>query len=342
MRATIRSIAEEAGVSNVTVSNVLRGLAGQASEETRVRVLEVAKRQNYIPVRPPTSQNSRVETGVVTVVPERQEVGFSDLDLATFQGIVEGARKHGFNLFTLVNQNAGKDGARQKFHFLDRSTDGFIFIASMQDQWVRVLDMLAEHKVPSVVCYRRNVPEGVAWASVDNEGIMREAVAHLVKRGHSRIAFIAGPPNNFDAIERLSGWKKAMLANGLDAGEHRIVAAMDDGHVPRQAAIDSVSSLDVTAAVCFDDSTAFMVWSSLEKQEIRVPDDISLVGVNNHFLAKVNGLTSVSFTFADVGRLAVEAWVELYNGGDAATCCKIAPLHLVSRNTVRDLNDNSV
>ncbi|RYG64734.1 LacI family transcriptional regulator, partial [bacterium] len=302
----------------------------------------VARRLNYIPVRPPTAQNSHVKTGIVTVVPERQEIGFSDLDLATFQGIVEGARQHDFNVLTLLHQNTGQKGARQNFHFLDRSSDGFIFIASMQDQWVRVLDMLAEHRVPSVVCYRRNVPEGVAWASVDNEGIMREAVQHLVERGHTHIAFIAGPPNNFDAIERLQGWKKAMRDHGLDAGDHRVVLAMDDSHVPRQAAIDSVSSLDVSAAVCFDDSTAFMVWCSLEKQGLSVPDNLSLIGVNNHFLAKVNGLTSISFSFTDVGRLAMEAWVELYNGGDAATCCKITPVHLVSRNTVRTLNENLV
>ena len=336
-RATIRQVAEVAGVSNVTVSNVLRGVESKASAATRARVLAAVRTLNYIPVKPPTSQNSRVATGVVTVVPERQEVGFSDLDLATYEGIIQGARQHGYNVLTLLHQKSRPSGVRQEFGFLDRSTDGFIFVASMQDQWVRALEMLAQYRIPSVVCYRRNVPEGVAAVAVDNEAAMRQAVAHLVEHGHSRIAFLAGPPNNFDAVERQRAWIAAMQAHGLDASEHRIVPAMGDNHVRRPEAIASVSSLDVTAAVCFDDGTALHLWHSLESQGLRVPDDLSLIGVNNNALAQLNGLTSVGFKFADVGRLAMDAWVELYQGHDARACCKTAPVHLVPRTSVRTL-----
>ena len=134
MRATIRQIATEAGVSNVTVSNVLRGLNSRASRETSERVLAAAAKLNYIPVKPPTAQNRHVETRVVTLVPEHHDVRHYDLDLFTYQGVIEGARRYGYSVLTMVQDETGRDG-REPLRFLDRSSDGFIFTVSLQEQW---------------------------------------------------------------------------------------------------------------------------------------------------------------------------------------------------------------
>ena len=338
VRATIRSIAEVAGVSNVTVSNVLRGLDSRASEETRARVLDAAAKLNYIPVKPPTTQNFHVETGVVTLVPEHHDIHHPDLDLFTYQGILEGARKHGYNVLTMVCLDQNKTIARQELRFLDRSSDGFIFTVSLQEQWARVFDILAKNRVPSVVCYHRAVPDGVAWVDVDNEGAMSGAVDHLVERGHSRIAFLAGPPDNFDARERRHAWTCAMQGRGLDASDRFIVQAAGKNYVQDAEAIASVSGLGVTAVVCFNDTLALALWDKLELQGLSVPGDISLVGMDNRPEAHERGLSSLSFSFADVGRLAMEAWIKLKNGEQAAHCCQVAPVRLVPRTSVRSLN----
>ena len=334
MRATIRSIALEAGVSNVTVSNVLRGLESRASSETRERVLAAARKLNYIPVKPPTTQNFHVETRVVTMVPEYHDIRYPDLDLFTYQGIVERARGHNYNVLTMLCHEDAGQMAGEGLRFLDRSSDGFIFAVSLREQWLRVLDILAQNRVPSVVCYHRDVPAGVAWVDVDNQSAMEQAVAHLVEAGHSRIAFLAGPPDNFDAGQRRQAWKGAMQKHGLGDGESFVVRAAGKDYVQDAAAIAGVKDLGASAAVCFNDTLALALWDALEAQGLRVPQDFSIIGMDDRIEARERGLSSLAFSFADIGRLAMDAWVELKNGGQAADCCRVAPVALKARDSV--------
>ncbi len=334
MRATIRQIAREAGVSNVTVSNVLRGLTHRASKETCERVLQAAEQLNYIPVKPPTAQNHHVETRVVTLVPEHHDVRHYDLDLFTYQGVIEGARHHGYSILTMVQREEDRTAGCQSLRFLDRSSDGFIFTVSLQEQWARVLDVVAHNKVPSVVCYNRNVPEGVAWVDVDNRAAMRAAVEHLVECGHEKIAFVAGPPDNFDATERRREWLCAMEEQGLQGGEASIVQGARAGYVINKEALASITNLSVTAAVCFNDTLALALWDAVEAQGLSVPGDLSIIGMDDRAEARERGLSTIAHSFRDIGRLAMEAWTELKEGHPSAGCCKVAPVQLRVRHSV--------
>ena len=337
MRATIRQIAAEAGVSNVTVSNVLRGLDKRASRETCERVLAAARKLNYIPVKPPTAQNRHVETRVVTLVPEHHDVRHYDLDLFTYQGVIEGARHHGYSVLTLVQNEAERDG-HAPLRFLDRSSDGFIFTVSLQEQWARVLDVVAHNRVPCVVCYNREVPDGVAWVDVDNRAAMRAAVEHLTERGHERIAFVAGPPDNFDATQRGREWAQAMNERGLSTAF--MVQGARAGYRIDGNALGAAARLDVTAAICFNDTLALALWDAALAQGKSVPGDLSILGMDNRAEAHERGLTSVAHSFTDVGRLAMDAWMELKAGAKSANCCRLAPVELVARRSVRVLKDN--
>lgn len=344
MRATIRQIAAECGVSHVTVSHVLRGVENRVSPQTRERVLQAAQKLNYIPVKPPTAQNYHVETRVVTLVPEHHDARHFDLDLFTYQGIIEGARQHGYSVLTMVRREREGEGC-ESLRFLDRSSDGFIFTVSLQEQWARVLGIVARNQVPCVVCYNREVPAGVAWVDVDNAAAMRLSVEHLAARGHSRIAFVAGPPDNFDARHREREWRAAMAAQGLSVDERAVVPGAGEGYVRNDAALASLAGLvaerGVTAAVCFNDTLALALWDAMEARGLSVPGDLSLIGMDNRPEAQARGLTSLAHSFIDVGRLAMQAWVELRGGAEAPGCSRIAPVQLMARDSVRDLNPSN-
>ena len=335
MRATLRSVAEAAGVSVVTVSNVLRGVESRASEPTRARVLAAAKRLNYLPVSPPTTQNRQSETRIVTLVPEHHDITHYDLDLFTYEGIIEGARAHGYDILTMVRDDREGSLQREKLRYLDRRSDGFIFISAI-GQWIRAFDIVAQHDIPTVVCYRRDAPSGVAWVDVDNDGVMQQAVEHLAQHGHERVAYLSGPSGNFNEKQRHRAWREAMQKHDLEVRDEFIVQGADEDYAPIAEALASVSRLKVTAVVCFNDTLALALWDELEAQGLRVPRDLSLIGVDNRVEAAERGLTSVAHSFKEVGRLAMDAWVELKNGGDAAKCCKVAPVNLVSRDSVRN------
>ena len=200
------------------------------------------------------------------------------------------------------------------------------------------MNIVAHNKVPSVVCYNRNVPDGVAWVDVDNRTAMRLAIEHLTERGHERIAFVAGPPDNFDATERRREWLEAIQKRGLNA--EFVVQGARAGYVTDIEALSTVTELGVTAAICFNDTLALALWDAVEARGLCVPEDLSIIGMDNRSEAAQRGLTSLSHSFADVGRLAMDAWVELKNGAKSSDCCKLAPVQLISRHSVHVLNNS--
>ncbi|BCM88915.1 HTH-type transcriptional repressor CytR [Abditibacteriota bacterium] len=338
MRSSIRNVAEEAGVSIATVSMVLRGIEGRTTDETRERVLKVARRLSYTPVKPPTSQNRPLETGIVTLVPEHQEMEKHDLHMLTYQGVVSVARRYGYDVLTSVGQESQQYTDQERTRYLDRRSDGFIFAVSYQGPWEDALQLLPEYKIPAVACFRPEAPAGVAAVSVDNAGAIRIAVEHLIAHGHRRIAYLCGPPDNFDEEVRRRAWVQVMREHGLEASERLLVPGSGPRHALDAATMASVAQLGVTAVACYNDAEALALWKTLEAQGLKVPDDISLVGIDDNPSAAPRNLTTIAHSFMDIGRLAMEAWIELRNGGEARDCYKLAPVKLIARASVRDLS----
>lgn len=338
MRSTIRDVAEEAGVSIATVSMVLRGIGGRTTEETREKVLKAARGLNYTPVKPPTSQNRPLETHIVTLVPEHQDMENHDLHLLTYRGVVSVARHYGYDVLTSVGEEAQQYTEAERSRYLDRRSDGFIFAVSYQGPWENALRLLPEYDIPTVACFRSEAPAGVAAVGVDNVGAIRMAVQHLVASGHRSIAYLCGPPDNFDEKVRRGAWVGAMQEHDLDASERFLVPGSGDRHRLDTQAMAAVGQLGVTAVVCYNDAEALLLWDMLESQGFKVPDDISLIGIDDNPRAAPRNLTTIAHSFMDIGRLAMEAWIELKNGGEARDCSKLAPVNLISRASVRDLS----
>ncbi|RYG75456.1 LacI family transcriptional regulator [bacterium] len=337
MRSTIRDVAEEAGVSIATVSMVLRGIGGRTTDDTRERVLKAAQVLKYAPVKPPTSQNRPLDTRTVTLVPEHKDLENHNLHMFTYRGVISVARQYDYDVLTAIGDEARRFGEAERKRYLDRRSDGFIFAVSYQGVWEEALQLLAEYKIPTVACFRSEAPAGIAAVDVDNAKAIRQAVEHLISNGHRRIAYLCGPPENFDEQVRRRAWVQAMRENGLDASERFQVPGALPAHVLDSEAMASVAELGVTAVVCFNDTQAMALWKVLEDQGLKVPDDISLIGMDNEPFAAKQKLTTFANSFMDVGRLAMEAWVQLKNGGEARDCYKLAPFRFVSRASVRDL-----
>jgi DNA-binding LacI/PurR family transcriptional regulator len=318
MRSTIRQVAERAGVSAVTVSNVLRGVESRASEETRQRVLEAVHHLNYLPVRPPTVQNRRVETGIISLVFEHADVTHHEIDLRTYEGLVEGARRHNYDLLTVLRNGRSWTPGREELRFLDQRSDGFIFAVPARGEWENAMAALGRHSIPTVSCYRRDTPEGVAWVDVDNEGVIGCAVEHLVSKGHRRIGYLSGPPHHFTTEDRRAAWIKSMKQHGLGEYTRRVVQGADENWEPDAAAMEQLLDMDLTAVVCFNDSLALDLW------------DVA------------RGLTTISHSFIDIGRLAMEAWMELRKAGFYRDCCKVTPFTLIEGHSVSSSADIAV
>ena len=241
--------------------------------------------------------------------------------------------RHGYDVLMMLRPDPDWAANRSEVQFLDRRSDGIVFASPIIGESQHTFDALARHSIPSVVCYRRDVPSSIAWVDPDNKGAMFGAVAHLAERGHQKIAHLTqDPQSSSDGRERQRYFKEAIRAFGLEARAEWIVSLPFYTATPEFAR--SLVEKGVTAVVCMNDLLALDLWKATEAAGLRVPDDLSLVGVDG-VEAEQYGLTSMQFSFADVGSRAVDALVALLGGQPAAQCCHEIPVQLFSRRSVR-------
>lgn len=342
MRSSIRQVAERAGVSAMTVSNVLRNRATKTSEQTRQRVLLAVHELDYVPVRA-AAQNRHVTThaiGVVFIQAMEGAVGYP-----TFFGMCRRARQlnHDLTIFLRSEPDWVKPGTEASF--LDRRCDGFIFVG---DNRREITETLIRHRVPVVECFSVNPPLGAARVLCDNAEGIRLAVRHLAAQGHARIAHLAGKGDSSEAVERREGFRGAVRELGLPETAGWIVQADTWGDLwgfgpgdagdltrpPVEAVLKLVAEQGVTAVVCANDLFALALWRMAEERGLRVPEDLSITGVDDIIEGKLRGLTSVAQPFDQIGHAAVDAIIAILGGAPAADVSRVLPVKLVERASV--------
>jgi len=335
MRATIRQVAERAGVSRTTVSNVMLGRHDIVASEKRDLVMQAVQELEYIPVRP-TLQNRRMETRLLAVpIMDPRSIGWA-INSGTFTGMCEAALVHGYDVMMMLRPDPDWAADRSEVQYLDRRSDGIVFASPLIGETARTFQALARHKIPAVVCYRRDVPDGIAWVDPDNRGAMFQAVAHLVAKGHTKIVHLTKEGSHeFDKVERRRFFMEAMRAHGLEECADWIVAIDFYSATPELAR--QIINRGATAVVCMNDLLATDLMQAMQAGGLSVPDDLSIVGMDG-IEAATWGLTSLEFSFSDVGKYAVDALVEILQGATPGDACKVLPVRLVERRSVKDLN----
>ena len=321
----------------MTVSNVLRG-RGVVAAATRERVLEAARTLSYIPVRA-TRQQYQVKTHVISMVVAGEWGLETGVNTRVYTGLCNAAREHDYNILTLLRQGTEEPIIHEHARFLDRHSDGFIFLNNAQSDWEDVWKSLSEHQIPTVVCLRTDLPEGIASINPDDREAMRLAVHHLVEMGHRRIAFVSGLLTHHANIERHFFFREAMGAHGLEAYADRTMTIYSFnptlGEMEHSShVVEDLEALDVTAAVCFDDYVAHYLRHEMEKKGLRVPEDYSVIGVNDDKEAEPAGLTTIAFSAREIGRRAVESLLKIMEGTAAQECHSVVPVELICRSSV--------
>lgn len=338
MRATIRQVAERAGVSRTTVSNVLLGRNDIVATDKRDQVLRAAHDLEYVPVRP-TLQNRHVKTHVIAVpFDEPAKIGWT-VNSGTYVGLCEEAMAHGYDVLMLLRADPDWAVNRSEIQFLDRRSDGVIFASPIIGESERTFETLARHDIPAVVCYRRDLPKELAWVDVDNRGAMYGAVQHLVEKGHRRIVHLSNVNHgSFDNRERRRYFSAAMCEQGLDEWSEAILEAQF--FAADASLVSEIMGTGATAVVAMNDLLALDLKNALTEAGLSVPHDLSLIGVDGP-TASENDLTSMEFSFGDIGREATQALVARLNGVAAQDCCREVPVTLTARGSVKDLRQNS-
>jgi LacI family transcriptional regulator len=316
-RVTSQDVAARAGVSRTTVSFVLNDVKeANISEETRRRVLEAAEALEYVPdAAAQALASGRTQTiGMIFRTNSKSTADLAHMQI--LQGLMEVVNQSGNRLLVdIVKERATAD----LYVNLSRNKriDGLILSDPRVDDHA-MYDLLNDD-FPVVLLGR--LP-GVKVTSVefDNRGGARAAVDHLVREGHSRIGFIGYAPLPFTGVsERLNGYKDALAAAGI-AFDETLVRYGDPDPGTGLAAIASLLEIPElpTAIFVSSDVLAFAALGAIRQRGLRVPDDIAIVGFDDHPLAQYASppLTTVRLPFEEMGRQAGKMLLNLLQQKD--------------------------
>ena len=317
------------------MSNVLLGRHDIVAPEKRDMVLQAARELEYIPVRP-TLQNRHVETRVIAVpFDEPRKISWS-INSGTYSGICEKAMECGYDVLMLLRSDPDWVVERSEFQFLDKRSDGIIFASPIIGETQHTFEALARHNIPTVVCYRRDLPEELVWVDVDNQGAMRGSVKHLVEMGHRRIVHLTlADKSSFDKRVRRDFFSEAMREFGLFEWAEGFVET--EFFAADEELVRKVVAMGATGIVAMNDLLAIDFIKAAEQAGVSIPNDLSIIGVDGVDAPNYD-LTSMEFSFEDIGLNATEALVDRMKGLPVEDCCREIPVQLVQRGSVRNLN----
>jgi LacI family transcriptional regulator len=297
----IREIARRAKVSTATVSRAINRVP-TVDPQLAKRVWKVVDELGYYPntqARALVSGRSRI---FGLVVSEITNPFFPEI-VQTFENL---AVENNYEILVTSTVHDPKRMESSVRRMIERRVDGVAILTFGMEE--TLIEHLRFRKVPLVfVDVGPDVP-GIANIRIDYQNGIRQAVQHLAALRHTRIAFVSGPAHLKSATARREAFKESMAEIGLSPdliviGDHRM-----EGGMRALLELNSMSA-PPTAVLCSNDMTAIGVMREAYDQNIRIPDDLSVVGFDDIRLAEfmIPPLTSVQMSQRELARIAFQA-----------------------------------
>ncbi|MDL2078969.1 LacI family DNA-binding transcriptional regulator [Streptomyces sp. GXMU-J15] len=301
-RPTIKTVAARAGVGRTTVSRVVNG-SELVSAEARARVLAAIKELNYVPNSVARGLVTSRTNSVALVIPESESrLGSEPFFAALIRGVSAALAESRTQLqLCLVRDQAERDQLTESV--ATRRVDGVLLVSVHADD--RLPGLLEEMGLPTVLAGRRGEDEQLSYVESDNAGGATQAVRHLLGRGRTKIATITGPLDMDVARSRLAGWRAAHQEAGLEPSE----LLVEEGDFTEESGGRAMRSLleripDLDAVFAASDLMAVGALAELHRRDLRVPEDVAVVGFEDSILARHTNppLTTVRQPVEEVGR----------------------------------------
>jgi DNA-binding LacI/PurR family transcriptional regulator len=333
-RFDIRDVALRAKVSIATVSRTINGVP-TVDKELATRVWKAVKHLNYYPNTQARALVSGKSKLFGLLISEITNPFFPEL----IQGFEEIAVRHGYDVLI---SSTSHDLTRMEIcirRLVERKVEGVAVMTFGIE--APLLDQLADRSIPMVFVDMKIANPMSSTLVVDYKSGITQAVRHLWNLGHTRIGFVSGPLGQRSAFLR----KEAFLEAMNEVGAKRSPALMIEGDHTLEGGMRAAEHLLTlkqwpTAILCSNDMTAIGALRVFAKNNIRVPEDVSVIGFDNIHLAEFvhPALTTVQMSRQDLARGAFEALkaaVEQANAVDRKREIFIPTLLVVRQSTAR-------
>lgn len=335
--ATIKDIAREAGVSLATVSRVINHM-DNVSDEVRERVEAVIKRLGYNPNNAARALVMKKTNSIGIVVNNLHDPFFYDL----IRGFENGAKNTSYNVvFCSV---LGGD-VETKERYIKYLTNGVVDAVVLYGSYLsdeRIVSYLKDSSV-NFAMIENDIPElNCNKLLIDNYNGSKHAVEYLISMGHNDIAYICGNPNKKVSVERLNGYLDTM---------HKYNLNISDGYIQYttssyQSGYDKMKYLmkldrRPTAVYCADDAIASKAVTAAMDMNLRVPEDVSIMGFDNQTVLpdgyKGPDITSMAQPLFEIGVDSIQLLVNQLDNKETGseTIRKVYDTYLVDKDTVK-------
>jgi LacI family transcriptional regulator len=305
MSVGVKDIAQAAGVSLGTVSNVLNH-PDRVSPRTRARVEQVMAELGFVPNESARQLRAGRSRTLAYVVLDASNPFFTDVA----RGVEETVAARDLSLF-MCNSDDRADRERKYLSRLEEQRVAGILLTPV-DPESPLLDQISGRGTPIVIVDRTRPGDTHCSVAVDDELGGRLAIEHLLDRGHERIAFIGGPGTIGQVRDRHAGAVAALADAGLDAG-HLVrvdtsALSVGEGRQAAQRLAGLPRSRRPTAAFCANDLLALGLLQQCVTTGVSVPGDLAIVGYDDieYAGAAAVPLTSVRQPRTQLGRTAAE------------------------------------
>jgi LacI family transcriptional regulator len=302
MSMTIKDVANKAGVSVTTVSHVINKTRF-VSDELVERVQVAMKELNYQPNRLARSLRMGETKTIGLIIPDNSNPFFAEIS-RTVEDI---GFERGYSVFLCNSDGLVEKEAAYIQMLIAKQVDGVIYIPASGSQ-SHLLD-LSSRGIP-VVVVDRDMPELDAdVVLIDNERGGYEATHYLIELGHEKIACISGPSQLTPSAARVEGYVHALQDSSLPVRRDYILNG-DFRARGGESAMTSILQLTDTPTAVFscNDMMAIGALRTLRKHNIKVPQQISIIGFDDIDIAAeiVPALTTVAQPVVDLAACAAD------------------------------------
>ena len=341
-RITIYDIAKEAGVSPSTVSRVLTGSA-RVHPETMKKVTSIIKKYNFRPNSLARSLLYKQSKMIGFVLPDINHPFFSTLVLKSEAH----ALKLGYTSFLCNSMDDVNIESAYLQNLIDKQVDGIIFLGgriNSHEQTPQYQEQVEEmqqikDRVPLVLINGQMPGLDAHVIRTDEESGIDKLVELLVNYGHRKIGMLGGDETVSSTILKRKAFFQALKKHDLSVNPKWLIASdfsIESGEEAAARLLDQ--SEKPTAVICVNDFVAIGAIKMFNKFGLRVPEDISVTGFDDIYLAEhfPPGITTVSQNYDLLGEVAVNVLVDLIEGKEVEKETIIST-SLVIRNSCKKL-----
>lgn len=309
MPVSIKDVAREAQVSIATVSRVLNDI-DVVNEDTKKKVLDAINKLGYRPNIVARSLKTQKSKTIGIIIPDISNQFYPEI----VRGAEDVANIYDYNIM-LCNTDLDPEKEMEYLRVLrEKMADGVLYMSNSLEE--NILELIKKLEFPMVLVETKDEEEKLHSVTIDNLKAAFDATEYLIKKGNKNIAYIGLHEDMANAAAlRYKGYKTALKNNNIQLNKNLVYFGgmkVNDGY---EGINKILQNEKIDAVFCADDEIAMGVINALRDKNIKVPEDIDVMGFNNIYSSNVfyPKLTTVSQPMYDMGSVGMRMLIKIIN-----------------------------